>query len=144
MTVHGLLTTLVMTVATLLTIDLKLPGGTVDGSGDLTEARTAGFTVLVLAQLFNCLNSRSERDTAVRGLFVNPLLWAAITLSLILQLAVLQVPVLNQAFDTTPLSAANWALCVAMASSVVWVDELRKLIERRASSRRAPEKAAAP
>jgi len=120
----------VMAVATLLTIDVKLPGGLVDGSGGLAEARTAGFTVLVLAQLFNCLNSRSERESAFRGLFGNPLLWAAIGVSLILQVVVVHVPFLNDAFDTTPLPASDWALCTAMASSVLWLDELKKLIVR--------------
>jgi magnesium-transporting ATPase (P-type) len=127
---------LVMACATLLTIDLQLPGGLVEGSAGLVQARTAGFTVLVLAQLFNCLNSRSERDSAFRGLFGNRLLWAAIGLSLLLQVLVVHVPFLNQAFDTTPLSAGDWALCVAMASLVLWADELKKLIVRRVSPHR--------
>jgi Ca2+-transporting ATPase len=84
----------------------------------------------VLAQLFNCLNSRSERESAFRGLFGNPLLWAAIAVSLILQVVVVHVPFLNDAFDTTPLPASDWALCTAMASSVLWLDELKKLIVR--------------
>jgi P-type Ca2+ transporter type 2C len=131
---------LVMAIATLLTIDLRLPGGLLAGSGGLGEARTAGFTVLVLAQLFNCLNSRSERHSAFRGLFANPLLWAAIAVSLALQVLVVHVPFLNDAFDTTPLSSGDWLLCAAMASSVLWLDELRKAIARRASRgpRRAP------
>ncbi|MGZ8628720.1 MAG: cation-translocating P-type ATPase, partial [Actinomycetota bacterium] len=122
---------LVMAIATLLTIDLKLPGGLLGGSGELVEARTAGFTVLVLAQLFNCLNSRSERASAFRSLLANPLLWTAIGVSLALQVLVVHVPVLNDAFDTTPLSAGDWLLCTAMASSVLWLDELKKLIVRR-------------
>jgi Ca2+-transporting ATPase len=44
---------------------------------------------------------------------------------------VVHVPFLNRAFDTTPLSAANWALCTAMASSVLWLDEMKKLLVRR-------------
>jgi Ca2+-transporting ATPase len=127
---------LVMALATLLTIDLHLPGGLVEGSASLVEARTAGFTVLVLAQLFNCLNSRSERVSAFRGLFGNRLLWAAMALSLVLQVLVVHVPLLNQAFDTTPLSAGGWALCLAMASSVLWADELKKLIVLWAARRR--------
>jgi calcium-translocating P-type ATPase len=122
----------VMAAATLLTIDLKLPGGLLEGSSSLAEARTAGFTVLVLAQLFNCFNSRSERVTAFRGLFDNRLLWAAVTLSLLLQIAVVYVPVLGRALGTSPLSARDWVLCVAMASAVLWVDEIKKLIVRRA------------
>jgi magnesium-transporting ATPase (P-type) len=126
---------LVMALATLLTIELMLPGGLVERSAGLVEARTAGFTVLVLAQLFNCLNSRSERDSAFRALFTNRLLWVAIAVSLVLQVVVVHVPFLNRAFGTVPLSAGDWALCVAMASSVLWVDELKKLIVRRISSR---------
>jgi Ca2+-transporting ATPase len=127
---------LVMALATLFALDLKLPGGLVEGSADLTEARTAAFTVLVLAQLFNCFNSRSDRVSAFRGLFTNRWLWAAIALSLLLQLLVVHVPLLNRAFGTTPLSAADWALCAALASSVLWVDELKKLLGRRVSPRR--------
>jgi magnesium-transporting ATPase (P-type) len=121
---------LIMALVTLLTIDIKLPGGLIPGSGDLTGARTAGFTVLVLAQLFNCFNARSGRDSAFRNLFTNPLLWAAIGLSLVAQVAVVHVAILNEAFDTAPLSAGDWALCVAMASLVLWIEELRKLIAR--------------
>jgi P-type Ca2+ transporter type 2C len=127
---------LVMALATLLAIDLKLPGGLIEGSGGLVEARTAGFTVLVLAQLFNCFNSRSDRVSAFRGLFTNRWLWAAIALSLVLQLLVVHVPLLNRAFGTTPLSAGDWALCAALASLVLWADELKKLLGRRVSPRR--------
>ena len=55
------------------------------------SARTAGFTVLVFAQLFNCFNARSETSSAFRHLFVNRWLWAAIALSLLLQVAVVHV-----------------------------------------------------
>jgi magnesium-transporting ATPase (P-type) len=124
---------LVMAVATLLTLDLRLPGGLVDGSGTLDEARTLAFTTLVLAQLFNCFNARSDRVSAFRHLFTNPLLWAAITLSLLLQVAVVYLPFLNHAFDTTPLAAGDWLLCTGMASTVLWADELRKLVHRLVS-----------
>ena len=89
-----------------------------------------GFTVLVLAQLFNAFNSRSDRVSAFSGLFTNYRLFAAIGLSLVLQLLVVHVPILNQAFGTVPLSIMDWALCLAIASSVLWADELRKLVVR--------------
>jgi magnesium-transporting ATPase (P-type) len=123
-------------LATLFVIDLKLPGGFIEGSAGLAEARTAGFTVLVLAQLYNCFNSRSDRTSAFSGLFTNRWLWAAIALSLALQVLVVHVPVLNRAFGTTPLSARDWALCAALASLVLWVDELKKLLVRRGETRR--------
>jgi P-type Ca2+ transporter type 2C len=125
-----LLVGVVMGAATLLAIDARLPGGLISGSGTLAEARTAGFTVLVIAQLFNALNARSERVSAFQGLFANRLLWLAIGVSLLLQVAVVHLPFLNTALKTTPMSARDWLLCLAMASSVLWVVELKKLIVR--------------
>jgi magnesium-transporting ATPase (P-type) len=121
---------LVMAVATLMTIDIFLPGGLIEGTHDLDNARTAGFTVLVFAQLFNCFNARSEDTSAFAHLFVNPWLWGAIALSALLQVAVVNFHVLNVAFGTVPLELSQWALCIAMASIVLWVSELRKWVNR--------------
>jgi magnesium-transporting ATPase (P-type) len=121
----------VMAACTLLALDMKLPGGFIEGSGSVREARTAAFTVLVLAQLFNCFNSRSQRTSAFHGLLKEPLLWAAVGVSFVLQLLVTSLPVLNTAFDTVPLSLRDWLACVAIASVVLWADELWKLAVRR-------------
>ena len=64
---------LVMALATLLTIDLYLPGGLIEGTRRPGQARTAGFTVLVLAQLFNCFNARSETRQCLRAAVRQPL-----------------------------------------------------------------------
>ena len=119
-------TGLVMALATLLTFDLFLPGGLIAGEQSLETARTAAFTVLVLAQLFNAFNARSETTSAWRGLFDNRWLWGAVGLSVLMQVAVVQLPWLNQAFATTPLTAGQWLTCIGLASSVVWHGELRK------------------
>ena len=120
----------VMAAVTLLTLDCYLPGGLIEGSEDLDTARTAAFTVLVLAQLFNCLNARSETTSAFHHLFVNAWLWAAIALSVVLQVAVVHLPVLNVAFGTVPLSAPQWAFCVLAGSAVLVFGELRKVVLR--------------
>jgi P-type Ca2+ transporter type 2C len=120
----------VVAVATLLTMDLYLPGGLIEGTHDLTNARTAGFTVLVFAHLFNCFNARSDTRSAFSHLFVNAWLWGAILLSAILQVAVVNLPFLNLAFGTTPLSLDQWLVCAAMGSTVLWYSELRKLAFR--------------
>jgi len=122
----------VMAVVSLVAIDIYLPGGLVEGSHDIANARTAGFTVLVLCQLFNCFNARSERTSAFHDLFSNHWLWAAVGLSLMLQIAVVHLPVLNDAFGTEPLTADQWLVCLGLASSVLLVDEIRKLILRTA------------
>jgi P-type Ca2+ transporter type 2C len=119
----------VMAVVTLLALDLTLPGGLFAGNGDVVEARTMAFTTLVLAQLFNTFNSRSDRTSAFSQLFTNPLLWGAIGLSLLLQIVVVQVPFLNEPFGTAPLSAGQWLVATGLASVVLWADELKKLVE---------------
>ncbi len=50
--------------ATLITIHLYAPSGPMPSS--LDTARTAGFTVLVITQLFNTINARSDTQTAFR------------------------------------------------------------------------------
>ena len=122
---------LAVALATLLTIDLYLPGGLIEGDEDLANARTAGFTALVFASLFVSLISRSATASAFRQLFANRWLWAAIGLSALLQVAVVHLPFLNVAFGTVPLSLAQWGVCVAMASGVLWFSELRKAVARR-------------
>ena len=122
---------LVMAVVTLAALDLGLAGGVLGGSGEIDEARTMAFTTLVLAQLFNCFNARSDRTSAFHHLFTNRWLWGAIALSLVLQVAVVQLPFLNEAFGTSPLSLGDWLVCVALASAVLWADEAKKLVERR-------------
>ena len=120
----------VAAVVTLLTIDLYLPGGLIEGTHDLANARTAGFTALVFTSLFNCFNARSDTQSAFSRLFANPWLWGAIALSGLLQAAVVNVPFLNLAFGTVPLSGDQWLVCAAMGSVVLWYAELRKLAFR--------------
>ena len=120
----------VMAVVTLAALDLHLDGGVLGGSGDIVEARTMAFTTLVLAQLFNCFNARSDRASALPRLFTNRVLWGAITLSALLQVAVVQLPLLNDAFATTPLSIDGWLTCIGLASLVLWAAEAKKLVER--------------
>ncbi len=119
----------VMAAVSLFAIDLHLPGGLVEGSDGVTMARTAAFTVLVLAQLFNAFNSRSGVSSAFRGR-QNRWLWGAVALSALLQFAVVNLPFLNTAFGTTPLDVGEWLACAALASVVLWVEELRKVVIR--------------
>ena len=124
-------TGLVIALVSLLTMDLYLPGGLIAGTGDLTTARTAGFTVLVFTSLFTCFTARSDTTSAFAHLFANPWLWGAVALSLALQVAVVHVPFLNTAFGTAPLALEQWLVCVAMASVVLIYSELQKVIRRR-------------
>ncbi len=126
----------VMAIVTLLALDLRLPGGIVGESGGIEEARTMAFTTLVLAQLFNCFNARSDLTSAFRRMFTNRLLWLALALSVLLQVAVVHLPFLQAPFSTSALSLADWAICTALASVVLWADEARKFVLRWHLARR--------
>lgn len=118
-------------IGTLLVLDTSLPGGLVEGSGNMRYAQTMAFTTLVFFSLFNVFNARSDEQSAFRGLFSNKWLWAAVLLSVLLQVAVIYIPFLQQAFSTVPLSFADWLRCIAAGSSVLWLRELSKLIQRK-------------
>ena len=85
---------------------------------------------LVLFSLFNVFNARSDERSAFADLFSNGWLWLAVLASLLLQLAVVYVPFLQKAFSTVPLSGADWLFCAAVASSVLWLRELGKVLVR--------------
>jgi Ca2+-transporting ATPase len=120
----------VMAIGTLLVLDASLPGGVLDGSGSLGYAQTMAFTTLMLFQLFNVVNARSDERSAFPELFTNQWLWAAIGLSLLLHVFVVYVPFLQEAFSTVSLSANDWLVCAAVASSVLWLRELSKALIR--------------
>jgi Ca2+-transporting ATPase len=63
-------------------------------------------------------------------MFYNKWLWGAVLLSLLLQAAVIYIPFLQQAFSTVSLSAGDWLRCAGVASSVLWLRELSKMITR--------------
>jgi magnesium-transporting ATPase (P-type) len=121
---------LITGIVTLIALDDRMTGGLIDGHGTLTEARTMAFTTLVFAQLFNTFNARSDRVSAFHHIFTNRWLWAAIALSTVLQVTVVQLSFLNQAFGTTPLPASDWLITVVLASGVLWAAEAKKLVQR--------------
>jgi len=131
---------LVMCAGTLALLDASLPGGLIEGEGDIRHARTLAFNTLVLFQLFAVFTVRSDDASLRHGLFSNTWLWLAVALSVALQGLVLYVPVFQSAFGTVAISAGDWVLCMAVASSVVVAREALKAYFR-ATDRRAGARA---
>jgi Ca2+-transporting ATPase len=120
----------IMAAGTLFMLDASLPGGFVEGSGDLRHGQTMAFTTLMLFQMFNVLNARSDERSAFVHLFTNHWLWMALGMSMALQFVVIYTPFLQRAFGTVSLSAQDWLFCAAVASSVLWLREMSKLAGR--------------
>ncbi len=98
---------------------------------------TMTFTTFVLFDMFNALTCRSESKSVLRGelhLFSNRMFNYAVAGSLMGQLGVIYLPVLQRVFQTEALAAWDFVFLVALASSVFWVDEARKLWRRRGSA----------
>lgn len=120
----------IMAAGTLFVLDASLPGGFAAGSGDLRYGQTMAFTTLMLFQMFNVLNARSDERSAFVDLFANRWLWSALGVSLVFQVGVVYIPFLQRAFGTVSLSAQDWAFCGAVASTVLWLREISKLVGR--------------
>jgi Ca2+-transporting ATPase len=91
-----------------------------------------GLNTFVLFQFFNILNVRSDsRSVFSRLTFTNKALWISLASVLALQIAVTHVWFMQNLFDTMDITLQQWLICIATASSVLWVEELRKLIVRR-------------
>jgi len=100
-------------------------------------AGTMAFHTFVLFQFFNILNSRHDTRTAFhRDTLANRWLWIALAGVALLQVAVSHLGVMRRLFDTVPISATQWLVCIAIASSVLWVEEIRKLIARIVDSKK--------
>jgi Ca2+-transporting ATPase len=121
----------IMAVGTLYVLDADLPGGLVPGTGTLRHGQTMAFTTLMLFQLFNLFNARSDRQSAFVGLFRNLWLWSAIGLSVLLQVAVVYGPSLQRAFATAALTGSDWLRCTFVASTALWTRELQKQLQRQ-------------
>ena len=97
---------------------------------ELKYARTVAFSTLVFYQLFNVLNTRSEKDSLFKiGFFSNKKLIYAILISVALQVLVIHTP-LNAYFKTVPITLIDWFYIILVSSTVLIFGEVFKLVKR--------------
>jgi magnesium-transporting ATPase (P-type) len=96
-------------VGALLFFELALQNGRTDA-----EARTIAVNIFVLGELFYLFNCRSLRYSMFKiGLFSNPLIWLGVSGMLALQVLYTYLPFMNVAFQSAPLTLADWGIsCV--------------------------------
>ena len=102
-----------------------------DPINNLVYAQTIAFSTLMMFQMFNVLNCRSEKNSLFKiGVFSNRYLIGAIVISILLQVMVIYTP-LATFFKTIPLSLIDWAYVVLMSSTVLIFGETIKLISNK-------------
>ncbi len=114
-----------------------------DAESRFMKAQTSAFAVFILFQLFNVLNCRSADQSIFKlGLFNNHAITASFAISATFLLFMVQGSLIELPFiginigdflDVVPLEATDWLIVTAIASSVFFVDEVRKIIQRNQS-----------
>jgi Ca2+-transporting ATPase len=101
--------TIAITTATLGAYYIGLKLFPVVGNGFNITASTMAFVTLSFSELLRAFTARSERYPILKiGMFTNRNMNYAVLFSLVLLLAVIYVPFLNDIFDTVPLSWDHW------------------------------------
>ncbi len=96
--------------------------------------QTMVFTTLTMAQLFQSLALRSQRYSFFSiGIFSNWALVGTFVFTLVLQLAVIYLPLLQIVFRTSPLSLRDLTVSLGLSGLLFWAVELEKFTRRRKS-----------
>jgi Ca2+-transporting ATPase len=115
----------VMTVGSLIAYQIG------DDQGDGVVAATMLLTTLSVFHVFAALLCRDQRNTIFdRDTLPGIVQLRRYAVSLLAIIAITSVGILQRIFDTTGLSFNQWCICVGIASSLVVVDELIKLVIR--------------
>jgi Ca2+-transporting ATPase len=95
----------------------------------LTYARTMAFVVLAASQLFYSLSMRNDKKTIFKiGFLSNKYLIGSVLVGLLLQLGVISIPFLSNAFKVVNLSIEDWGIVLLLAVIPFTLREIYKLI----------------
>tara|TARA_B100000029_G_C17311421_1_gene864530 strand:- start:390 stop:863 length:474 start_codon:yes stop_codon:yes gene_type:complete len=103
-------------------------------------ARTAAFAVFTLFQFFNILNCRSVTDSVFKlGIFSNrainySLIGCSAMLLFVVQYSTFTIPfsglMIGELLSTKFLNWTTWLVLLLISSSVLWIEEFRKIMLR--------------
>jgi Ca2+-transporting ATPase len=121
----------IMCIGTLYIFAAELPMG-------MEKARSMAFTTLVMFQMFNVFNCRSAKHSLFKiGILSNKKLILAITISILLQLLVLYLPIMQSAFGTTGLGLLDWFNVLVISVTVLIIVQIKMIISERRGRRRS-------
>lgn len=100
--------------------------------GEMVKAWTMSLTTLAVFQWFNAWNCRHESRSVFRqNPFSNKFLIWSLLIVISLQLFLVYNPFMQNIFKVTALSFREWLIILPVASSILWVEEIRKFFYRR-------------
>lgn len=97
---------------------------------DSADGMTMAFLSLSMAEIFHAFNMRSLSKSVFKMGKQNKFLWGAMLLSVICTTAVIYVPFLSNAFGFEHISAAEYAVAILIALTIIPMVEISKLIQR--------------
>jgi P-type Ca2+ transporter type 2C len=119
--------TAAITTAVLIAFRIGLAAGEAHG-------RTMAFATLSISELLRAYTSRSERYSLFAlGVFSNKWMQWAVLTSLLVLLAIIYVPFLDPVFDTTFLTASDWAIMLPLILLPSVAAEVNKWVLRQVS-----------
>lgn len=97
-------------------------------------ARTLAFLTIISCQLFYSFSFRHDRKSIFQvGLFSNKYLIGAVVIGLGLQVLVLYIPILKEAFKLQSIGFKDWLMVLALGLVPLFANEVIKLFSRRKS-----------
>ncbi|MEK7528683.1 MAG: cation-transporting P-type ATPase [Patescibacteria group bacterium] len=108
-------------------------GDVIERNGSLFAAASSfAFVLLIMIQMANTFNARSDHHSIFTiGFFSNTKLLMAIALSVGASVAFVEFPFFQRWLHTTHLELSSWIMISATSLSVIFVEEIRKVIARR-------------
>ncbi len=100
-----------------------------------SHGMTMAFLTMSMCEIFHSFNMRSQRKSIFTLKSHNRVLWAAMAGSLVLTTAVLEIPLLADAFGFTPIGLAEYLIAMTLAFLVIPIVEIVKLVQRRAKGK---------
>lgn len=94
---------------------------------DITKAQTMVFATMVLMEMINSYNSRSDNSLFSIKPLANKWLNLAVLFSVFITALIIQVPLLSSLFGNVPLVSKEWLIVVVVSFSALVFSEIAKL-----------------
>ncbi len=99
------------------------------------EARSVAMSAIVFMEIIYLFSSRWLNKAAIgKGFFSNKWIFIGAGLTLLLQICVIYLPVMNSLFKTEPIALIGWLPILAAAGTLFVIVELEKIVMRKFSS----------